>query len=393
MLTVKPIVPGFSMAKYAGTIVAALTDIPPPGRLPLGATVEIAKFPALFAKIGHLYTSGSYAGNGTEGTTFKLPDPTGRFLKPRDDGSLPGTLTEDRTSSHGHSVTTDSASHANHTVTNVPMVPGWWGFVHHMMPQDEEHPDWTSLRGAYYSVTFTTGYSGDHNHSFSIANNAGAETRPYGAKLPGFVISGETPSACVAIIYGSDWGAQPGYNETIAAKTGLEIEFSKENVASYRIRYPEAAAGKPTIDTAHVEIARQLKELRKLYPDVWIVAFGAGAHLAAMAMTLEERIWIATKFVAINGVFNPSGAMNAALTTSLAQYLGGTSQALKDKATPIAPYYPIKCWHGANNAAIPTSQPQSFTPNTVVVPDLVNGANPVTAGLFKDILTFLRSEV
>lgn len=392
MLTIKPMTPGFSMAKYAGTIVAALTDTPPPGRLPLGAVVKIAKFPALFAKIGHLYTTGSIAGNGTEGDTFKLPDPTGRFLKPRDDGSLPGALTEDRTSSHGHSVSTDSASHGSHIASNYPVSPGQWSFTHNMKPQDEEHADWTSLRGYYITTAVSTDYGGEHSHSFSISNNSGVETRPYGARIPGYVISGETPKACVAIIYGSDWGAQPGYNEVIAAKTGLETEFAKENVASYRIRYPESTAGKPTIDTAHVEICRQLKELRKLYPDVWIVAFGAGAQLAARAMDVEEQIWVATKFVAINGLFNPSGAFSPTLTSSLTNYLGGTTQALKDKATPGRPYYPVKCWHGANNTIIPVTQPQWFTDNVAVVANMANGANVVSSGIFREMMDFLESE-
>lgn len=392
MLTIKPITPAFSMEGYAGQIVAAFTDTPPPGRLPLGATVKIAKFPALFKRIGHLYTSGSVAGNGTEGDSFKLPDPTGRFLKPRDDGSLPGALTEDRTSTHSHSVSSSSAAHGSHTASNVPYSPGPYGFNHNMLPQDEEHPDWTSPRGVYITTTYTTDSTGDHSHSFSLSNNSGSETRPYGAKLPGFVISGETPKACVAIIYGSDWGVQPGFNEIIAAKTGLEIEFAKENVASFRIRYPESAAGKPAIDTAHVEIARQLKELRKLYSEVWIVGIGIGAHLAARAMDVEEQIWIATKFVAINGLFNPSGAFNASLTTSLTNYLGGSTQTLKDKATPQRPYYPVKCWHGANNVTVPVTQPQWFTENVTIVPNMPNGANIVSSGIFQEVLSFLETE-
>lgn len=390
MITILKTTPADEISQYAGVYVESLTDTPPPGRLPVdGSFVKKSKFPNLFAKIGHLYTSGSLAGNGSEGDTFKLPAPTGRFLKPRDDGSLPGSLTEDRTSTHTHSVGADPASMPAHSASGVVSSGSQWSFTHNYEASTDGE---ISLRGTYTNSTYTSGYGGDHNHTFSLSNNAGVETRPYSARLPGWIISGETTSRCVAIIYGSDWGVMPGYNEVISAKTGLEVAFAKENVHSYRIRYPEAAPGKPTVATAHIEIARQLKKLRSMYADVWVIGIGVGAHLAAMAMTAPNLIWVATKFVGINGFYNPSGAYAASLTPSLTNYLGGPTQAQKDAGTPIKPYYPAKCWHGANNTVSPITQAQWFTDQVVSVPNLAWDANLVTAGLFADVLAFLESE-
>jgi hypothetical protein len=394
MIPVIKFTPDRQIKDYAGVYVEALTDTVPPGRLPVdGSLVKIATFPTLFDKLGHLYTSGSKAGNGTEGDSFRLPSPAGRFLKPRDDGSLPGALTEDRTSDHTHSVSGDPAGQPDHPLTNVPNYGSQFHFDHsYHSPGPDDDPDAMDLRGTYGTATFYSGYGGDHSHSFTLNSSDGVETRPYSARLPGFIITGELSNRCVAIIYGSDWGVQPGFNEVVPAKTGIEMAFARENVHTYRLRYPESTVGAPKLTTAHVELCKQLKKLRSMYADVWIIGIGVGAHLAAMAMTVEEKLWVATKFVGINGFYNPSGLYAASLTQSLTNYLGGTTQDLKDQATPILPYYPTKLWHGANNTVTPISQAQWFTDQVVSVPSLAWDGNPITAGLFADIFAFLSHD-
>lgn len=390
MLALKLATPANDLSEYAGVYLDSLTDTPPNGRLPAdGTLVNIATFPKLFAKIGHLYTSGTVAGIGSEGDSFRLPLPTGRFLKPTDDGRLPGTLTEDRTSTHTHNTSTDAGIHGSHSVYPVAVYGGQYYFDHNYITPDD--PSEMASRGTYGESSYTSDTGGDHSHTAYLNASVGAETRPYSMNLPTFLITGEVSDTCIAIVYGVDWTTTPGYNSVIPAKSGIETACAKENIHTYRIRFPEVSAGVPTVDTAHVEIARQLQKLRTMYRNVWVIGIGTGAHLAAMAMTLPNLLWVANKFVGINGIYDLSASYAAAFIPAVTAYLGGITPALKVKGTPIQPYYPAKCWHGADNLTFPSSQSSNWTANTVIVPSLPPNSNLITAGLFPDILTFFRS--
>lgn len=387
MLGIRPAVPGDDIAKYAGVVVESLSDVPANGRLPMdGSLVSIATFPNLFNKYGHLFTSGSYAGNGSEGAYFKLPMSGNRMLKPREDGSVVGALSNDKTVQHTHVVSGGGGFHGNHQLQNTPVWNGPIGFTH---PYHDD-PNNSTARGVRKLTTYVSDTAPDHTHPFTLGSSAGLETRPFTMGIPTYLITGERSENCVAIIYGKDWTTTPGFNEVIAAKSGIEAQFARWNIHTYRIRHPEVA-GSPTVDTAHVEVARQLQKLRTMYKKVWIMGIGTGAHLGAMAMTLPNTLWVANKFVGINGIYNLSGAMSAGMTAAMTNYLGGSTQALKDKGTPIVPYYPARLYHGANNAAIPTSQSVGFFPAATVVANLPQDANPVNYGMMDDIITFFTS--
>lgn len=389
MIGLKKFRPGGNSLDYAGVFVESLCIYPQPGRLRAdGSLVSKKRFPNLFAKLGHFFTTGSYAGNGTEGDLFRLPDPNGRFLKPTDNGAAIGTLTDDLMIGHTHSVSLAGASHPTHSVSGVPYSGGPYGFSHWMLAENPEN--WTTRQGSNSYDTRTTNVAGGHSHSYSLGNAGGAETKPYALTTPLYVATGDDSNVAVAVIYGSDFSVTPGINQPVPALVGVMDELAKANMHAYRIRYPESASA-ATIATAHVEIDRQLAVLRSRYARVYVLAIGAGALLAARALTIYRRLGTVSKVAGVNGLYNPSGAIGAALTAGLTRYLGGSTDPIKASAKPIAPYYPVKCWHGANNTVIPASQATGFTSNVVMVPDLPHDANIVAKGIMADVINWFET--
>lgn len=388
MIGLKKSRPGDNTSDYAGVFVESFCIYPQPGRIRAdGSLVSKIRFPKLFAKFGHTFTSGSYAGKGTEGDLFKLPDPLGRFLRPSDNGSPIGTLTEDLMIAHTHSVSLSSGAHASHSITNLPYSGGPHGFSHWMDPNPD---NLTTSQGSNTTDSRVTNTAGNHSHSYSLSNAGGAETKPYAVTVPLYVATGEDSNSCVAVIHGTDFSVTPGINQSVPALVSVMDELAKANLHAYRIRYPESATA-ATAATAHVEIDKQLALLRARYTRVYVLAIGTGALLATRALTVYRRLSTITKFAGINGLYNPGGAIGTALTAGLTRYLGGNTDALKAAAKPIAPWYPIKCWHGSNNTVIPASQSTGFTSNTVIVPDLPHDANIVAKGVMADVINWFES--
>jgi len=388
MIGMKSMGVGLDPTPYAGVYVEGLTREAMPGRLPAnGDRVKISKFPQLFKKIGHYYTSGSYAGNGTEGSTFRLPAPGNYFLKPVKSQTDVGKRTEDSMIAHTHSVGISSASHGTHSLTGLSGTsPYYYSHCYEVTPES----GWTRM-GYLRTRSSTTSSAGSHWHYYYISDYSGDETRPWAFNAPMYIVSGQSSDVAVAVVYSDDFQTTPGYNESVPAIDGIITRLALENYHGYRLRFPEASSGVKTIDTAHVELLRQLKLLKERYGKVYVLAIGAGALIAARALTEYERIVQITKFAGINGIFDPTLTFGSTVNTGLTRYLGGSTAALKASAVPIKPYYPAKCWHGKDNNQVPTAQSTGWCDNTVLVDRLPYGANPLTYGILDQVIAFFES--
>lgn len=386
MISLKKSQPGTEILHdQAGGYIFNLSDQAGPGRLLADSSwVDIDVFPKLFERIGHIYSSGDFSGDGSEPTgQFRLPGPNGRLLKPVTEDGSPGVITEDTIPPHSHQAVAQSASHGSHTLSNWPR--GGRSIGHSYNPDPTERVS----QGYTTSASRTSNSAGAHGHTFTVDKAGGAETRPFTFKAPLFIHTGQESDACVAIIHGLDWGVTPGYNEEIPGLTQVVYELSKKNLPGFRIRHHGAASGVSTINTAHKEIERQLKVLKSKYQKVYILAFGTGCHLAARAMTEYNKLHIADKFVGVNGVYDPTLALGAEMTIPLTNYLGGDTPALKTQAKPIKPYYPAKCWHGDAVSQSPLAQVEGWASDIVQVPGMAWGANPVSSGIMPAVIDYL----
>lgn len=391
MISLKVQPPKWAETKdHAGVFISSLGAAPGPGRLLCNSDwVEKARFPKLFARIGHIYSTGSMAGNGTEPAgMFRLPNPQGRFLKPRLTvlaGEIPGDMEPDIFPNHYHPATSTAVTQGAHTVQNWPR--GHRMYAHGVLPTTQ-----TNYNGHEAYVQKTTNIAGDHTHTFTTTQGGvGTETRPYGFKTPLYIHTGELSEHACVVVYGSDWGVTPSYNQVVPQLTQIFNELAKKNIHAYRGRHPEAAAGRPTIDTAHVSIEALLKKLRLHYKRVSVIAIGTGAHIVARAMTLYNAAPLVDRFAGINGVYDPTGALGASLTTPLTNYLGGNTTALKQAAKPIPAPTPAKCWHAPSLTESPLAQAQGWCGNVVQVAGMAWNSNPISAGIFNQVLEFLES--
>ena len=389
MIGMKSLGVGADPTPYAGRYVEGLTREASPGRLPAkGDLVKISKFPQLFQAIGHVYTSGSYAGNGNEGGFFRLPNPGGNFLKPVKAKSALGKKNVDSMVPHSHSVSISSASHGSHHLTGLSGTsPYYYSHCYEVTPESP-----LTRMGFLQTRSSTTNTSGSHSHNYYISDYLGGETRPWAFHAPLYLISGQTSDVAVAIVYSDDFQVTPGYNESVPTIDGIIDRLALENYHTYRLRFPEATASIKTVDTAHVELLRQLKLLKERYGKVYVLAIGAGALIAARALSIYERIVQVSKFAGINGIYDPTQTFGSSVNTGLSRYLGGLTAPLRASAVPEAPYYRAKCWHGKNNTMVPTSQSENWCEDTVLVDNLPFGANPLTYGVLEQVITFFEQD-
>lgn len=389
MLPIKPIPIDYQLKQFAGVFSESLSIDPPPGRLLADGSLVSAKlFPELFKKLGHLYTSGTYKGTGNEGDLFRLPNPRGRFLKPMDDENLPGKLYTDTLPPHSHGIAMGSAADGTHSMYPLPGGGSQytWGTV-----QDMTLDPVDTVRGNEDTPTYTSSYGGDHSHYVSILDSGGAETRPHNDALPVHLHTGQWANVAVAIVYGRLWKTSPLFNSDIAAYKGLVQAIQKQGYHAYRIRPPEVDNNVP-VPNAHLEVIRQLKRLRELYPKVYVLGMGSGAHLAALAMREGGPGYCADKFAGIGGIYNLNGLVSANFHSQYTDpYLGSNTTDIRASHSAIAPYVPTKCWHGQADTVIPANQSQAWCSDTVLVSGLAHDGNPITAGFFDQVMAFFNS--
>jgi microcystin-dependent protein len=181
---------------YAKSAELALNGVPPGTILPFagpkgnipagflpcdGGLVSRTAYPDLYNAIGDSW--------GSSGASFRLPDLRGMFLRGQDDGANQdpdngsrtarysggatgnnvGSYQNDIFGSHNHGGSTGTAGAHNHSVSR----PDGWAEAGGSYWQD------IVTKGSWTSVNTST----DGNHSHSISNSGGSETRPRNAAV------------------------------------------------------------------------------------------------------------------------------------------------------------------------------------------------------------------
>jgi len=188
-----------------GTVIFFGSETVPPGwRLCDNSSLNVADYPELFALIGYTY--------GGSGTTFKVPDFRGEFVRGSYSGRNPGTTESQSYQSHDHgqisgSVTNGgthrqylsgtlnssgsnhdhslsrangccAASATNYNTTN-PVHPDYRNIdiLTNAGGGDHTHSYWVKVQG------------GSHTHGFSgsISNAGSTETRPINLAVVGII--------------------------------------------------------------------------------------------------------------------------------------------------------------------------------------------------------------
>lgn len=367
---------------HAGTYRETVRIEPPPSYLPCGVLVSKALFPELFAVIGHKYTTGTYAGNGSEGTTFKTPDIKGRFLKPIFDTQDVGNQLNGSVVDHTHSFSMGTGVEPGHGFSPLPTGGSSFG---------DGNSVYDPTAAALGGVTYTSSTDGGHSHGIYFSSSGGAETRPYNVAVPTFVHSGKSSDMCVLMVPGGGWIACPDYNEVPPNFAGVAAAFAVENIHVYRSKYPIASAGVSTYPDAYMAITAQLEELKRKYAKVFVLAGSAGANLSARA--ISERSWIADKFVGLYGVYDLNGPSSAGFNATYTDvYLGTTNILVREAASPLPMPIPFKLYHGTNDTLVPVGQSTAYGGvNCTVIADFPHASNPVTAGIMAEIIAFFKS--
>jgi hypothetical protein len=184
---------------YAKSAELALNGVPPGTILPFagpkgnipagflacdGTLVTRTAYPELYNAIGDIW--------GSSGTSFRLPDLRGMFMRGQDDGAnqdpdvsgryarYPGSAAGnsvgsyqgDVFGSHNHSGNTSNAGNHTHHWNR--------GLEGDDSGSGGSHAEYTRIGGG---VDDAIGWAGDHSHNLNINNNGGSETRPRNASV------------------------------------------------------------------------------------------------------------------------------------------------------------------------------------------------------------------
>lgn len=157
----------------AGAVMSFAMNQAPAGWLMAnGAAVSRAEYSRLFAAIGTTHGSG----NGS--TTFNLPDLRGEFVRGWDNGRgvdtgrTLGSRQGDLFRAHNHTASTGTAGRHRHGLSIIRANASTGNYLEDASSSAE------GLNRFNY-----TDYEGEHNHSVTVNNNGGAETRPRNVAL------------------------------------------------------------------------------------------------------------------------------------------------------------------------------------------------------------------
>ena len=385
MISLRPESALDNLSSSAGKVIVSLSVDPLPCTIPIdGSTVSSTIFPELYNVLPKKQLVGT--------TGFKLTPIGGRFFK----AGVPWTLVSDKMKNHIHeNVSIASASHPSHSYTKDIANGGssWlWG-----------SEDSSAAYGVRSGKSVSSSSSGGHSHEVifggvikptgadaSVFVGPGDYSAPANTPLPHYMHVGRDSDSCVLIVAGENFVKSPEINTIIPNLVAVCGEFAKKNIHAYKYSYPAATDSTPSFPAAHLNLVVRINELRSKYKKVYVLGAGAGANIAALAVSLTPTK--VSKFVGLYGIYDLASMPETYKTNYLAKYLGGLTSELLSAASPRQLNIPVKLWHANNDTVVPKQQSLNWAPtSTTLIATGGNLFNPITVNVMNDILTWVMS--